>query len=362
MSHGALPVLMGLVFAFTALRTNAMSDRRLRKADVSSAFDRLPLNALRVFEAVAANLSFAEAAEALHVSPAAVSMQIKTLEDYVQTPLFRRNGRTIELTPEGLQLLPGVRRGLTDLQHSMQQLRQMRTSGALHVTTIASYLQKWLLPRLPQFYAQHPGTDLRIHTSRTPVDFKQSDFHVAIRMARQPEPGLYYEKLLDEWFLPVCNPQVYAKFGELVPQMNGKKLPLLHSADEPWKFWTDLQVGATNAADWKESGSSFDDSLTVLAAAEQGHGYALTRWALAARDLELGRLVRASRLIAPCPRSYYFVCPESYLAMPKVKVLLEWLRLAANEFGGPELVSPADKDPVAAKKSARSSGKRTLPK
>ena len=111
-----------------------MSDPRLRKADASSArkstaksaqisaFDRLPLNALRVFEAVAANLSFAEAAEALHVTPAAVSMQIKSLEDYVQTPLFRRNGRTIELTPEGVQLLPGVRRGLADLQHSMQQL------------------------------------------------------------------------------------------------------------------------------------------------------------------------------------------------------------------------------------------------
>jgi LysR family glycine cleavage system transcriptional activator len=288
-------------------------------------------------------------------------MQIKTLEDYVQTPLFRRNGRTIELTPEGVQLLPGVRRGLTDLQHSMQQLRQLRTSGALHVTTIASYLQKWLLPRLPQFYAQHPNTDLRIHTSHTPVDFKQSDFHVAIRMARAPEPDLYCEKLLDEWFLPVCSPQVLAKWGELPPKMNGKKFPLLHSSDEPWRFWTQLHNSAGGAADtatdndkdWKESGSSYDDSLTVLAAAEQGQGFALTRWALAARDLEIGRIVRASPLVAPCPRSYYFVCPESYLAMPKVKHMLAWLRSTAQEFAVPSgavLQSNASDKKVAVKK------------
>jgi LysR family glycine cleavage system transcriptional activator len=340
-----------------------MSDRRLRKADAKlgsgsgsgagagsaqiSAFDRLPLNALRVFEAVAANLSFADAAEALHVTPAAVSMQIKSLEDYVQTSLFRRNGRTIELTPEGMQLLPGVRRGLADLQHSMQQLRQMRMSGALHVTTIASFLQKWLLPRLPHFHDGYPGTDLRIHTSREAVDFRQTDFHAAIRMLRAPEPDLYNEKLLDEWFVPVCNPQVFAKWGELTPHVEGKQFPLLNSKDEPWRFWTEPQAnGRGLPKDWKESGSSYDDSLTVLAAAEQGQGYALTRWALAARDLELGRIVRASPLVVPCPRSYYFVCPESYLGMPKVKHLLEWLRAAVKEFAAPENISTVEAAPA----------------
>ena len=317
-----------------------MSERRIRKSDVSSAFDRLPLNALRVFEAVATQLSFAEAAEALHVTPAAVSMQIKSLEDYVQTPLFRRNGRTIELTPEGVLLLPGVRRGLADLQHSMNQLRQMRMGGALHVTTIASFLQKWLLPRLPKFHEFNSGTDIRVHTSRDPVDFRHTDFHVAIRMLREPQPGLYCEKLLDEWFLPVCSPQVLTKWGELSPHVDGKKLPLLHSADEPWRYWTGPQRKSADAIpDWKESGSLYDDSLAVLAAAEQGQGYALTRWALASHDLQLGRIVRASSFAVPCPRSYYFVCPDSYLAMPKVKRLLEWLRQEAKTFLGPDATS-----------------------
>jgi LysR family glycine cleavage system transcriptional activator len=306
------------------------------------------LNALRVFEAVATKLSFAEAADALHVTPAAVSMQVKTLEDYVQTPLFRRNGRTIELTPEGELLLPGVRRGLGDLQHSMNQLRQLRRSGALHVTTIASFLQKWLLPRLPYFHEKHPGTDLRVHTSRTPVDFRQTDFHAAIRMARGPEPGLYYEKLLDEWFLPVCTAQVLARHGELSPKAPPKKIPLLHSSDEPWNLWT-ASNNKHEAKDWTESGSSFDDSLTVLAAAEQGQGYALTRWALAARDIELGRVVRASALVVPCPRSYYFVCPESYLSMPKVRQLLEWLRAVTREFAPPAAANATENKKTSAR-------------
>jgi LysR family glycine cleavage system transcriptional activator len=154
-----------------------MARRRPQKDELSSAFDRLPLNALRVFEAVATRLSFAEAAESLHVTPAAVSMQVKTLEDYLQVPLFRRAGRSIELTPEGTQLLPGIRRGLTDLQSALHQLRQSRCAGTLNISTVASFLQKWLLPRLPQLHDRHDDLQLRIHTSRQPVDFGQTDFH-----------------------------------------------------------------------------------------------------------------------------------------------------------------------------------------
>ena len=327
-----------------------MSDRSVRKAEATLAFDRLPLNSLRVFEAVAAKLSFAEAAEALYVTPAAVSMQIKSLEDYVQVPLFRRNGRRVELTPEGAQLLPGVRRGLAELQQSVQQLRRARASGALHVTTIASFLLKWLLPRLPQFHERFPNTDLRIHTSRTPVDFRQTDFHAALRMVKEPDPtdGLYYEKLLEEWFIPVCSPQVFAQHGLLTPDADLKGVPLLHSADEPWRYWS----RPAGARDWKEGGSSYDDSLTVLAAAEQGQGYALTRWALAARDLQLGRLVRASAIASPCPRSYYFVCPETYVGMPKVKSLLEWLRAVTKECAGPDAKLQRD-DVVLPERKAR---------
>jgi LysR family transcriptional regulator, glycine cleavage system transcriptional activator len=309
-----------------------MPERRLRKTEPSRSFDRLPLNALRVFEAVATRLSFAAAADALHVTPAAVSMQIRTLEDYLRVPLFRRSGRAIALSAEGALLLPGVRRGLGELQQAMQQLRQDRSGGVLNISTVASFLQKWLLPRLPRFYERHPNVELSIHTSTTPVDFGEGNFHAALRMSTAPTPGLYNEKLLDEWFLPVCSPELFARYGPVRTAADLKRYPLLRSSDESWSLWR--RPGAD--ADWRERGTAFDDSLTVLAAAEQGQGLALSRWAVAAQDLASGRLVRASAQVVPCPRAYYFVCPESYLALPKLQQLLAWLREMAAAFPGPE--------------------------
>jgi LysR family transcriptional regulator, glycine cleavage system transcriptional activator len=308
-----------------------MARRRVKKSELPSAFDRLPLNALRVFEAVATRLSFAEAADSLYVTPAAVSMQIKALEDYLQVPLFRRAGRSIELTPEGSQLLPGIRRGLSDLQTALHQLRQSRCAGTLNISTVASFLQKWLLPRLPQLHDRHDDLQLRIHTSRRPVDFSQTDFHAAIRMTTGPSAGLYNERLLDEWFVLVCSPELYRRHGPVRSNDDLKRYSLLRSSDEPWQLWNRPDV----ERDWKEHGTAYDDSVTVLTAAEQGQGLALTRWCLAAGDIKLGRLALASPVALPCPRGYYFVCPESYLAMPKLQGLLAWLREMAKDSPGP---------------------------
>lgn len=308
-----------------------MAERRLRKAKRLPGFERLPLNGLRVFESVASHLSFSEAAEALHVTPAAVSMAVRALEQYLGVPLFRRKGRSVALTSEGELLLPGVRRGLGTLQHSMQQLRQDRSHGVLSISTLASFLQKWLLPRLPQFQDRHPQIELSIHTSRTPVDFASSEFHAAVRMSTGPSAGLYSEKLMDEWFVPVCTRELLAKCGPLRDAADLQRFPLLHASDEEWSLW----VHPGSAAGWQERGTAFDDSLTVLAGAEQGIGLALTRWSLAAADLAAGRIVRASERIVPCPRSYYFVCPETYVTMPKVQELLGWLREMATAFGRP---------------------------
>jgi LysR family glycine cleavage system transcriptional activator len=311
-----------------------MPDRRIRKTEQSAGFERLPLNALRVFEAVATQLSFAEAAERLHVTPAAVSMQVRTLEQYLQVPLFRRTGRSIELTPEGALLLPGVRSGLADLAGAVQQLRRSRTGGEVNVSTLASLLQKWLLPRLPQLRDRHPGLELRIHTSRQPVDFAKSDFHAAIRMSAGPVEGLHSELLLQEWFVLVCSPELYRRLGPVRNGADLKRYPLLRSSDEPWSLWRHPDA----EREWKEQGTAFDDSVAVLLAAEQGQGLALTRWCLAAHDIRIGRLAQASPLAVRCPRDYYFVCPEGYLALPKLQRLLAWLREEAAAFtaaGGP---------------------------
>jgi LysR family transcriptional regulator, glycine cleavage system transcriptional activator len=320
-----------------------MAMRRLSNAKRLPGFERLPLSGLRVFESVASHLSFTEAAEALHVTPAAVSLQVRALEQYLRVPLFRRKGRSITLTAEGQLLLPGVRRGLGTLQQSMQQLRQNRLSGALRISTLASYLQKWLLPRLPRFHDRHPEIELSIHTSRSPVDFAGSDFHAAVRMSPGPSAGLYNEKLMDEWFVPVCTRELLAKYGPLRDAADLQRFPLLHSSDEEWSLW--VHPGATAA--WQERGTAFDDSLTVLAGAEQGQGLALTRWSLAAQDLATGRIVQASERIVPCPRAYYFVCPEMYVTMPKVQQLLAWLREMVAAFPRPHSTDVAAATPRA---------------
>lgn len=299
---------------------------------MSRAYDRLPLNALRVFEAVATRLNFGEAAEALHVTPAAVSQQIKTLEEYLQAPLFRRSGRNVQLTPEGAQLLPGVRRGLDELEATLQRLKRERQSGAVNVSMLASFLQKWLAPRLSSLRKVHPQLDLTLHTSREPVDFARSDFHAAIRLGTGQYPGVLAEKVLDEWLVAVAAPRVLEAYGPLPPDGDLGALPLLHGNDLSWAEWTATKPTGRHGS---RRGAYLDDSVSLLTAANEGLGYAIVRWSLVAGDLEAGRVVLASDRVLPHRLCYWFVCPESYAQLPKVAAFREWLKEEARAFAGP---------------------------
>jgi LysR family glycine cleavage system transcriptional activator len=175
----------------------------------ASAYGRLPLNALRVFEAVATRLSFSEAAEALNVTPAAVSQQIKALEEYLQIPVLRRSGRKVELTPEGAKLLPGVQSGLDSLVAVLRETRMVRASGIVNISTLSSLLQKWITPRLHSLNTRFPELRVDWHTSRESVDFSRSDFHAAVRLAESVAPGLEADMLMDEWLVVVASPTLF---------------------------------------------------------------------------------------------------------------------------------------------------------
>jgi len=297
-----------------------------------SAFDRLPLNSLRVFEAVATALSFSEAAEALNVTPAAVSMQIKSLEDYLQVPLFRRSARSIELTAEGNLLLPSVRVALDELRRGVQRLRADRSGGPLNLSMLASFLQRWFVERMPGFFENFPDIDLRIHSSSVMVDFTDTDFHAAIRYGQGGWPGLHSEKLLEDWLLPVGSPALVRRLGNVDSAKGLSRYTLLHSESEPWTLWTN----SGESAEITSRGAALDDSAAILNAAEHGHGLALGRWSLVAGDIERGRLVPASTKFIVHSRSYYFVCPESYLATPKIGHLRKWLLGEAAKFPSPK--------------------------
>jgi LysR family glycine cleavage system transcriptional activator len=302
---------------------------------VSSAYDRLPLNALRVFEAVASRLNFGEAAEALHVTPAAVSQQIKTLEDYLQTPLFRRDGRTVQLTPEGTKLLPGIRHGLDELEATLQRLRQERQTGAINVSMLSSFLQRWLMPRLGDLRTKHPEIDLRLHTSPTPVDFARSDFHAALRFGQGDYGDLRCEKFLSEWLVAVATPGLIDKHGRLPDTGDLAQYPLLHGDELDWANWSTGDTRSMSAL----RGAFIDDSASLLSAVLEGLGFGLLRWTLAANELRAGRILLASDHIVPHRFAYYFVCPEGYASFPKVNALREWLLQQAREFEAPPMAA-----------------------
>jgi LysR family glycine cleavage system transcriptional activator len=236
---------------------------------------KLPLNALRAFEAVAAHLSFTGAAQSLKVTTAAVSSHIKSLEEFLETPLFVRHSRSVRLTPQGARLLPGIQRGMGELTRAVEQLRQDRSSGLLNISLLGSFLQKWLLPRLGDFYQKYPEVDLRFNASRELVDFMQTDFHAAVRYGTGDWPQLHAEKMLDDWVFPVTSPALLAKVGPIETLLDLGKYKRLHSASEPWNDWLRRVGGDTTRM---EGGPVLDDSASVLAAAEQGHGVALARW------------------------------------------------------------------------------------
>jgi len=289
---------------------------------------RLPLSSLRVFVAAAEQLSFSRAAHALGVTSAAVSMQIRALEGYLRMPLFVRRGHAMQLTVEGVRLLPRLRDALGEIERAIDEARHERQSGALTVSMLGSFLQQWLLPRLPDFQQRFPSLDLRLHTSAELVNFLNSDVQVAIRFGKGSWPQVHAEKVLDDWLVPVCAKRLLERHGPVADAADLEGYQLLHSDTEPWRAWVESKGTLTD--EWAVRGSTFDDSVAVIRAAQAGQGLALARWSLASDEIAEGRLVIASRKIVPMDRGYFFVCPASYLGVEKVARFREWLTQQAH--------------------------------
>ena len=291
----------------------------------------MPLNALRTFEAVASRLSFSGGAEALNVSPAAVSSQVRALEEHLGQTLFIRHGRSVELTDAGRRLLPGVQRGLSELRKAMQSIDPNRSEGVLNVSMVPIFLQKWMMPKITRFYRVAPQIDLRINADSKPVNFDETDFHCAIRFGPGKWQGLRAVKLMDDWILPVCSPGLLEKIGPIGSTAELQKHNLLYAPSAVWDPWfRDIGV---NEEDQRLP--RLNDALSTLLAAEQGQGIALSRWSLVARDIAGGRLVRPVQRVVRTEWSYYFVAPPHYFELPKVKVFRQWMVELCEQFEKP---------------------------
>lgn len=286
---------------------------------------RLPLNGLRAFEAAARYLSFTRAAEDLHVTQAAISHQVRSLEQRLGVPLFRRLNRALMLTDEGQRLYPVARDAFDRLAAAMDGLGNRRSAGPLTVSVLPSFAAKWLVPRLGHFQTQHPEIDLRITASEAITDLARDDVDVALRFGDGSWPGVRVERVLEEAVTPVCSPRL-ARSLRSPADLAG--LPLLHESMEPlarFPRWPDWLRAAGVAGVDVSRGLQFSHTHIMLQAAVDGAGVGLGQMTLAADDVAAGRLVTPFALRLPAGYAYYLVTLPTTGGRPKIDTFREWL-------------------------------------
>ncbi|HEX2338695.1 MAG TPA: transcriptional regulator GcvA [Hyphomicrobiaceae bacterium] len=286
-----------------------------------------PLNSLRAFEATARHLSFSKAAEELHVTPAALSHQIRGLEDLLGLKLFLRRPRSIELTEAARLIQPGIRTAFESLRVAMDQLDQGRRDRVLVVSSTPGLTAKWLVPRLYRFLAEHPDIDTRITASVGYANFATDGVDIGIRLSSGAHPDLYVEKLSDEWLLPLCSPRLLEADPPLrraadLPRFNLIQIDLPGIVPS-WADW--MQLAGIEGIDTRR-GLRLNVADHALDAASEGAGVVLGYKVVASHDLALGRLVAPFGPEIPVPgRSYYFVCPKGEEKRPAIKAFRDWV-------------------------------------
>ncbi|WP_295317161.1 transcriptional regulator GcvA [Roseobacter sp.] len=293
--------------------------------------DRLPpLTALRAFDAAARHMSFAKAAEELSVTPAALSFQIKALEEHLGAPLFRRLNRAVELTEAGAALAPGAEDGFNTLGAAWRAARRLQDEQTLTVTAGPAFTAKWLAPRLYEFAQLHPEVELRFSASLRIMDFARDGIDVAIRFGRGEDPGLYSLPLAEEWIAPVMTPEMARQYPDA---QRLTKAPLIFDdsirfLDPPcdWPAWF-RAMGIDYEPD---HGPRFSQADHAIDAALAGVGVVLGRRALVVKDIAEGRLVMPCRTAIRTGARFRFLCPKGTEDRPQVKAFREWM---LNEIG-----------------------------
>jgi len=296
----------------------------------------LPLNALRAFEATARHLSFTKAATELHVTPAALSHQIRGLEASLGHQLFVRKTRAIELTEAARLIQPGLQAGFESLRQALGQLRRLEDDRILVISAPPGFTSKWLVPRLYRFLMINEGIDARVSSSAEYANFATDGVDLAIRSLATPPVDLSYVKLMDDFVQPVASPRLIGARTFESP-MELLELPLIHddsvmsSRGMPnWRDW--LSAFGIVADSIPDRGLRFSSADHAIDACVEGAGLLMTRRSLAADDIRTGRLVAPFSLQLPANRSYYLVYPQSSAHWAKVVAFRKWMSEEMERF------------------------------
>ena len=288
--------------------------------------------ALKTFEAAARHLNFTRAADELGLTPAAVSHQIKEIEDQLSVILFTRTSRTIRLTESGIVLLEATVDALDLLTRAAARARKMsRGTALLRLTLSPTFASKWLMPRLIAFRKAHPDIDLRFDITDVARDFDIDDVDVGIRFGAGKYPSLCSHRLFDDVVIPVCSPALLSGDPPLREPRDLLNHTLCHVdwslQGLTWPTWG-MWMAAAGIEDFDDSRCVvFDDSAHAVQAAIDGTAVALADFAMVASDLSTGRLLRPFDLgIRYGPEfAYFLVYPERSAHDPRIGAFSAWM-------------------------------------
>ncbi len=294
----------------------------------------LPLNALRSFDAAARYLSFTTAAAELGVTAAAVSVQVRRLEEWVGAPLFLRGHRSIALSIAGQRLAPQLTSLFADMERLLSEVANL-DAMSLQVSAMPSFASKWVAPRLASFTSRHPALQVRITGADRRADFDRNGVDIGLRYGDGDHGDLHGERIARAIAFPVCSPALAAHCDGDPAAM--EPALLLHDESSlvapglpTWSAWF-AKAGAPERPEG--GGPLFSNSHMALSAAVAGQGYALGLSPLVDDDLAAGRLVRPFDIEIESAFGFWFVCRRDRLGEPKIAAFHDWIFEQAAGLG-----------------------------
>jgi len=293
------------------------------------------LGTLAVFEAAARLGGFTKAADELGVTQAAVSRQIRALEEELNTPLFVRGHRKIQLTAAGRVLSDAVGQSFERIADAVEVVRHPTRPEILTVSTTLAFSHFWLLPRLPSFRTEHPALELRVISQDAPIDLRDGEIDVILRFGRSPFRDGRILASFTESAYPVCSPEFAAKLGADFDVTRLATLPLIEiDPAEPnwlnWRRWFDL-AGIKRPS--RRSGLRFNHYSDAVYAAINGEGVTLGWHRVIERPLSDGRLVRLGDAAVQTEECYHLVVRETVLEGSAVKAFTGWIESSFSQDG-----------------------------
>jgi LysR family glycine cleavage system transcriptional activator len=292
-----------------------------------------PLSAIRVFEAAARNLSFTRAAAELGMTQAAVSYQIKLLEERLGAPLFLRQPRALALTDAGQWLAPRTTEAFDILRDAYSRFGE-REQATLIVNTMHTFAAQWLAPRLGVYQLTHPKTAVQLETTNRVVDFAREEVDVVIRSGKGVWPGLVAYKLIDVRYTLMISPKLAERVGGLKNTADMFKIDLLDPHDPWWVEW--FRACGQPIGKLKMDLAPIGLQTITASAAVSGLGGALLVREFFEQEIKDGRLIQPFDLLVDTAEAYWLAFPEARRNVPKIKAFRDWIlsEIGKNQTGG----------------------------